>query len=265
MKSKFTKKAEASLSKLIKRFENGDVAACCAIATFPSPDFPSSKWSLNNRWLAFAQTGQVDCRGFRQWEKIGRKVRKGSTAAFILRPKMFKVEVDGKEEMRLAGFGTVAVFPVDCTDGDDLDYEIPALPKLPLMDVAEKWGVKVSAHFANGNILGWTNTKDEIGLCTTEEKTFFHELCHVAHARLSEGGLKNGQDAKQEIIADLGAQVLSYFVGRGERDLSGNTFRYVKDYADKSGQNVLGACLAVLSETAEVIGSILDAASERSV
>jgi len=261
MKSKFTAKAEASLSKLIKRFEDGTVAKCCAVATFPSPNFPSAKWSINNRWTAFLQTGEIDCRGFRQWEQVGRKVKKGSKAAYILRPKMIKVEKDGKEEMKLVGFGTVAVFSVTDTDGEKLDYEKPVVPDLPLLDVAEKWGVKVHAHFANGKYYGSTDGEANIILCTPEEKTFFHELCHVAHAKIK-GGLKNGQVAKQEIVAELGAQVLAGLLGRGETDTSGNSLRYVKRYADKSGKNVLDVCLSVLSETAEVISLILAASEE---
>jgi len=87
----FTKTAEKRLMKVIEAFDKGEVAKKCAMSTFPPVKIPSQKWSLNNRWLLMLQGMNFDCRGFRQWQQVGRAVKKGEQAGFILIPLIKKV------------------------------------------------------------------------------------------------------------------------------------------------------------------------------
>ncbi len=71
--------------------------------------------------------------GYRGWQRLGRQVRKGEKALYILAPRVKKVcfEADGAEGMAsevLTGFRLVCVFDLCQTTGDDL--AVPPEPKL---------------------------------------------------------------------------------------------------------------------------------------
>lgn len=97
------------------------------------------RWSLNNRLLAVMQLaargeglGDVHMMGFRQWERLDRRVRKGEKAIWILAPTTRKVreeDEDGKtsERVLVTGFKAVPVFNVTQTDGQPLP-EAPLRP-----------------------------------------------------------------------------------------------------------------------------------------
>jgi len=274
MPSKFTEKAEASLNKVIEAFRDGTIAEKCATATFPMPDIPASRWTIANRWLALAQSGEADCRGFRQWKQAGRTVKKGSRAVFILRPSMVKAKAEDSGSgfpsssdepgMKCIGFAPVAVFAASNTEGEDLVYPGVEIPDLPLLDVAQAWGIDVMAQPFVGRYLGSfrrrmiDNSEQRIILCSPDAEVFYHEICHASHLKVR-GDLKPGQDPIQEIVAELGSEVLRRIMG-SDKDTSGNTFAYIERYAAEKELTVLDACLKVLHETAKVVGLILETA-----
>ena len=71
------------LTGILERFKSGDIPEAIALASYPRMDIPSGQWSLLNRTLMFI-SGTDDARGFRQWEKANRFVKKGSKAIYIL-------------------------------------------------------------------------------------------------------------------------------------------------------------------------------------
>ena len=71
------------------------------------------------------------------------------------------------------------------------------------------------------------------------------------------GKLKHGQDPFQEIVAELSAQALCNLVGKQSTDTTGNSYRYIKGYADELELSPYAACLRVLSDTAQVLSLIL--------
>jgi N-terminal domain of anti-restriction factor ArdC len=87
------------------------------------------RWSLNNRLLAVLQLVQrgedletVHLMGFRQWENLDRRVRKGEKAVWILAPMTRKIrdtDDDGRATDRVVvtGFKSVPVFNISQTDG----------------------------------------------------------------------------------------------------------------------------------------------------
>ena len=85
---------------------------------------------------------------------------------------------------------------------------------------------------------------------------FFHELAHAAHEKVK-GNLKPGQDALQEIVAELSAQALCRLVGKQAKDSTGNSFKYIDRYAAELKMSAHKACLRVLSETEKVLNLIL--------
>ena len=88
---KLSKKAQQSLDKVLSQFKSGDLSPITTVARIQlSKDAPATHWSLSNRILAFSQSGELDCRGYRQWEQVDRKVKKGERSVYILRPIIVK-------------------------------------------------------------------------------------------------------------------------------------------------------------------------------
>ena len=74
-------KAQASINKVIERFKSGDLSPISSVVRIKlDPSAPAKNWSLSNKILAFTQAEELDCRGFRQWQNIGRQIKKGSSA-----------------------------------------------------------------------------------------------------------------------------------------------------------------------------------------
>jgi len=245
------------LNSILKRFETGDIPEAIAYSMFPFPEVPSANWSLLNRTLMFL-AGTMDARGIRQWNKVNRFVKKGSKCLYILVPYIKKVEDNGDDKQVLIGFGTKAVFRVEDTDGESLEYESIELPCFPLIDRAKSWDIDVRAVPGNYRYFGYYSSgRREISLATQEECVFFHELAHTAHDILK-GGLIPGQDPIQEIVAELASHCLCRLVGKtGDKHL-GNSFRYISNYAEKINMSPLSACTKVLNEVERVLKLILN-------
>ena len=250
-------KVKSILNSVLERFESGDIPEAIAYSMFPFPEVPSARWSLLNRTLQFLH-GTFDARGIRQWNRVNRYVKKGSKAFYILVPFIKKVEDNGDDKQVLIGFGTKAVFRVEDTDGEPLEYENIELPKFPMIDRAKAWGINVRSVPGNYRYFGYYSTgRKEISLATQEECVFFHELSHCAHEILN-NGLKPGQDPLQEVVAELASHSLCRLVGKtGDKHL-GNSFRYISRYAEKINLSPLSACSKVLNEVEQVLNLILN-------
>ncbi len=253
-----SKKAQECLQRIVELFREGNVPKALAVATIPpQTDIPSAKWSVSNRVLQFlADTS--DARGFRQWQKANRKVKKGAKAFCILGPKARTVkETDDAgvetEKVIVAGFFAIPVFRAEDTDGEPLPYE-PASPP-PLADVAEQFGLSVSYQtFASKYYGYYQGGSKRIVLATHCAQVFLHELAHAAHERV-EGDLKGGQIPSQEIIAELTAATLAQMYCP-EVNL-GFSYEYIKTYAKKSKKSIERACLAVINTVGKVLDEIL--------
>ena len=183
-------KVKQVLAGIVDTFKSGKIPDAVALASFPVPDIPSTKWSFMNRTIMFL-SGSIDARGFRQWKEADRWVKKGSKAIHILVPcfKKAKDEDTGDEKDVLYYFKASPVFRYEDTDGKELDYQQIELPELPLRERAENWGIEVKAIPGNYRFRGYySQDKSLIALATPEEKTFFHELAHAAHGKVK-GGL----------------------------------------------------------------------------
>jgi len=247
------------LNGILERFKSGDIPEAVACSMYPTADdIPSAKWSLLNRILMFV-AGTADARGYKQWLKAGRYVKKGSKGFHILVPCMKRMEDDETREEKetLVGFMCKPVFRYEDTDGESLDYEQIELPELPLLERAKEWGLNVRAIPGNYRCYGYYSPiRKEIALTTSEEKTFFHELSHAAHEKIK-SGLKSGQDPFQEIVAELSAQALCHLVGKQANNSFGNSYRYIVGYAEKAKLTPHAACLKVMSQTEKVLDLIL--------
>lgn len=280
-------KVKQALEGILQRFETGDIPEVIAYTTFPVYDVPSARWSLLNRilmWLA----GTADARGIRQWNKVGRKVKKGAKSFAILAPRLVSLEkkedqveegADPEETVKeagiqeeplkeesikvLAGFLAVPVFRVEDTEGEPLSYEKITLPELPLMEVARELGVSVRGIPFDTLYYGYFNqSSDEICLASEDEVVFFHELSHAAHRKVLGEKLKGGQDWKQEIVAELSAAVLCHLFGKDPSKYLGNNYRYISRYAEEAGLTPVQGCYRVVKDVEAVLGLIFNHAKK---
>ncbi|MBT3388078.1 MAG: antirestriction protein [Desulfobacula sp.] len=252
-------KIKTVLNTILEAFESGAIPEAVAVATFsPIGDIPSAHWSFTNRTIQFL-SGTIDARGYRQWLAVDRQVKKGSKAIYILVPCFKKNKDDAtKEEKKvLAFFKAMPVFPVESTEGEPLDYQNIELPALPLVERAYGWGIDVKAVPSNYHYYGYYSPeRKEIAMATPAEKTLFHELSHAAD-HIIKGNLKPGQNPLQEITAELSAQALARVVGTSAEDTTGNSYRYIKKYAEQIKMSPHKACLKVLADTEKILNLIL--------
>ncbi len=231
---KLSDKAQTSINRVIEKFQSGDLSPIREVVSIRlDRSAPASRWSLSNKILALVQAEELDCRGFRQWEEVGRHVKKGSSAIYILRPSMVrKVKVtNGEEEAFLTcvGFSSIPVFAASDTEGKELPtYRPVTLP--PLYNVAKKFHILIKYLPIAPDRLGDTRPDgSKIRLGSQDPSVFFHELAHAIHAKI-DGGLKGGQQIDQETIAEFTSAVLMDFYGL--KDNTGNAWRYISHYSN---------------------------------
>ena len=247
-------KINETLNGILEIFKSGQIPEAISYAAFPSFDNPSEQWSFLNRIIMW-MSGTYDARGYCQWMKAGRHVKKGVAAFHIFAPRFQKEKKEGSDEdFSLVGYLQVPVFRYEDTEGEPLNYKKTEINSFHLIEKAEAWGLDVHAVSGNNRYWGAYNGK-EIKLATPEESVFFHELSHHAH-KLVIGELVAGQEWKQEIVAELSAEALSRIFGL--KTTTGNTYKYIESYAAQAGLSPVAACLQVLSDTEKVLKLILE-------
>ena len=161
---------------------------------FRKTSLPSDKWSLFNRIICFINGARDGAGGKKQLEKMGFIVKENAKEFGIFAPYFKRVEDKDnpkKEVTKRVGYIMLPVYDIKQCDATDeakkkLQMEIPKT--LPLLDIAKKIGVKVTAGVRSDytgpqGLCGTFNkTNKEITLYTyTNEKgdpVWFHELGH---------------------------------------------------------------------------------------
>jgi hypothetical protein len=267
---KFFNEAQQAAQDILAAFQNPTSlpAPLAHVFIHRKDGTPCRAWSWRNQ-LIVALRGHSDARGFRQWEEVGRQVKRGEKAFRILSPVWAKKTDEKTGEMRffITGFKGTPVFGFDQTEGEPPPASDPTaerwLDKLPLREVAEAWGVSVEVFNGRGaNCLGsfrphW-NAKG-IALGVKNLSTWTHELVHAADHR--NGKLTElGQHWRSETVAELGGAVVLKLLGLDHDADLGGCWEYVQRYARKQGIEVLDACGKVLERTCEAVALILDTA-----
>lgn len=263
----FYGKAEQAATRLLSLFESGNVPAALApIFIHRSEDIPCRKWSWSNQLLT-ALAGYDDARGFRQWQDVGRHVKKGEHGFPILCPvqkKIRKTDTDtgeSSEFMATVGFTSTVVFGYEQTDGEplpDREHARRFIEALPLIDVAKAWGLSVQTF--NGKpdkYLGYYRPQSAIALGVENLHVWCHELTHAADHKLVGAEFKGGQQPDQEIVADLGACILLQCLGHDVEADPGFCWEYIQHYASRAKLNPIAAIQRVLKRTCEAVALVL--------
>jgi hypothetical protein len=275
----FGKHTKEVANRIIEAFKRPDQlpAALAPMFIHRKDDAPCRKWSWHNQ-LVTALSGTLDARGIRQWNDVGRKVKKGSGAIWILAPCMKKVKDNENDEAEAAlsadrqarqvliGFRSVPVFAVEDTEGDPLpetdDRYDAWINELPLLEVAKSWGLNVGTYTGNqATPLGYyrfaQSGNQAVMLGVENLSTWAHELVHAADHRLTD---LEGAKWRREVVAELGGAVLLECLGKQHDADLGGAFNYIQAHADQAGKDVVRACIEVLDRVCNCVKLILDTA-----
>jgi hypothetical protein len=251
-------KAYIELEKVVTLFSSRELPDICLKALIKAPQKPSSKWSFGNQLLMFL-AGTEDARGYRQWGDVGRFVRKGSKAFYILGPVFVKKRLEssdpseGEEVEVLVGFRVIPVFKLEDTDGAELPTYTPRNPP-PLLDVAVKFGMKVNYLRLSSGDYGLVDyERQNITLATEDWTVFWHELAHAIH-RSYEPKTGHGQEPEAEAVAQLVAATLARLYGKPDDSFS---WTYISTQAQSSSPQQVGRlCMRVLDRAKKVLDLI---------
>ena len=236
-----TENARLTLDNVVKYIEGDGLAQFVEKNMFYKSmniEVPAMKWSSLNKMAVLSRTMNLDCRGFDQWNRVGRRVKKGAKSAFILVPVTVKKPKEGEPEaeevMKLVGFRCCPVFASDQTEGEPLPYEGLEgkrfeIDKLPLKAVADHLGVKVCPGLTVDAYGFFKPDSKEIVLGTDDVTTWFHELGHAVDNEIPG---KSEDPVFCEVVAELTSSVLCKTMGyRGHIE---HTKAYVKEYNGKA-------------------------------
>jgi antirestriction protein ArdC len=267
---KYTGDVEGTLSKILEAFESGNLPSKMAqVFVAGAVKKHCASYSFMNRLIVMLH-GYSDARGYGQWKKVGRFVKKGEKGFAILAPIMAKknrTKDTGEVESYsfCVGFKAVKVFGQEQTEGKPIENAENVqefLSTLPLLNVAEKWGIEVNAY--NGNENGaygfYVLNGKSIGLGTENLSTWAHELCHASDDRL--GNLKDDKRWVSEVSAELAGAVLLEAIGYTEESDRGGAWDYISTYAKRAGVEPIDACRMVIGRVGKIVQQILDVANE---
>ncbi|NQU20174.1 MAG: antirestriction protein [Candidatus Nealsonbacteria bacterium] len=263
----FYRKAESAATLILEAFRSGNLPKALApIFVNRKDDTPCRRWSWSNQLLA-ALAGTGDARGYRQWQAVGRQVKKGAKSFPILCPciRKFEDKESGEEKSALYGFTSAPVFRLEDTEGEPLpgpDPETVAwLESLPLRDVAQTWGVSVDCfNGKGGRYYGYYKHGDAIALGVENLSTWCHELVHAADDKARTITRAPGQQPDNEIVAELGGAILLEILGHETESDRGGCWDYVQRYAEKAKLDPIQACQKLLKRTCDCVALILDTA-----
>jgi hypothetical protein len=262
-------KVSAVANDILAAFESEELPKALAkLFIHREVDVPSRAWTWTNRLIA-VRHGHVYAAGFRQWQEVGRYVKKGEHAFHILAPRVAKAKED--DEVRgikegdplTLGFLAVPVFGYLQTEGEPLAgvEDTPEfIDRLPLVEVARAWSLSVSLYsFEDApDRLGYFTPGRGIALGTENLSTWAHELVHAADHRL---GNLVAQSLDAEVVAEFGGAILLECLGYAAESDRGGAYNYLRRHCETAKRNLLGACSELLDRTCGCISLLLDEAA----
>jgi hypothetical protein len=260
----------AIANDILAAFESGELPRALAqLFIHRKVEVPSKHWTWTNRLVAIRR-GHVYAAGFRQWQAIGRKVKKGERAFHILAPRITRAKEDDLDrgvkegDPMTVGFLAVAVFGLSQTEGEPLPGmgdETEFIDRLPLVEVARSWGLAVSlfAHEDAPDRLGYFASGRGIGLGVKNLSTWAHELIHAADDRR---GQRVAKSLAAEVVAEFGGAILLECLGYTAESDRGGAYSYLRHFCEKEKRNLLGACTELLDRTCACVALILEEAEK---
>ncbi|MCP4896091.1 MAG: ArdC family protein [bacterium] len=266
-----SEKAEQAAQRILDVFRSGNLPQALAPIFINRRDnVPCRSWSWSNQLLT-ALAGYSDARSYRDWQAVGRQVKKGEKSFHILEPCLrtfTKRDKETGEETKVTivkGFKAGPRFGLEQTEGEPLPGPDPKvanwLESLPLREVAEKWGLSVDAYNGkNAGYLGYYRHGQSIALGVENWATWAHELVHAADDKAGTITKAHGQQPDNEIVAELGGAVLLEVLGHTVESDRGGAWQYITHYAESARLDPVQACQRLLNRICSAVALILDTA-----
>ena len=259
------KNFDEAVKNLLDMFERRDFHKQLALTIIKRVDenIPSDKWSITNKLIMLCIGNTTDARGYKQWEQVGRHIRKGEKAFYIFGPLTKKLhdEVTDEDEVIITGFKQIPVFRYEDTEGKEVihhDYTPEEVP--PFLDAAEKLGITVQWKPVHKAAYGYYRPWDKsITLCSQDYIVYFHELAHAVHDTIEP--LSRVDKKKAEIVAELTAAVLAEM--QGVEGYEQQSYKYIRNYvAGKKDKNVIISITNVLNLVEKIVNKIISASAD---
>ena len=250
-----------AMDTLLKMFDEENLEKVArAVFRSEGSSIPADKWSFLNRILMYLHNTE-DARGFRQWQQVGRYVKKGSKAFYIIAPVTRKItaeknlesgEMVREERTVLAGFKGIPVFRIEDTDGapvirEEYQINIPC----EFEGIIQELGLRVQpVRFCGAAYGSYNLISREIRLASPDIEVFLHELSHAVDDKLN--GLKPGQKRDQEVTAEFSAAVIAQLMGY--RIPLGNVREYIEQYSFRELMSCLARIEKIVSYVIERTG-----------
>lgn len=251
------KNSEKAMNEIIEKFKSGEGMGFIERGRrFQVPDeFPSSRYSLRNKILLYAQADSMVAGTFNFWKKHGRYVVGKGKQAYIYAPmiKKYDEEKPNGETVKRSyvyGYRPIPVYPAEATEvNEKFDGEPLEVPELepaelpPLTHIAEKLGLEVDwKPVAPDRLADYWKRGKRINMGTDSPDVFFHELGHALHEETDYKFQERSKPYK-EVVAEFISAVLTYMY-LGE-DKTGNAWQYMKHFADDPKEAVGEALLQI--------------------
>jgi hypothetical protein len=205
-------------------------------------------YSAHNTLLILMQRGDTQAvAGYRAWQQMGRQVRKGSQAIWILAPNKYKIESENEETgennttFALRGFRPAGVFAIEDTDGPELPKpalltgEAPAAVWDGIMELLQQPGYTVSREPIESRANGDTDpatkrVRVDSRLSPMQAlKTLVHEWNHVSLGHVESIEEYRLHRGLQEVEAESATYVTMGALGF---DTSAYSFDYITGWAN---------------------------------
>jgi antirestriction protein ArdC len=209
------------------------------------------RYSVANQLLLQMQGCSSPVATFKKWAELGRNVKRGAKAKYILIPSTFtqtKKEED-KEELeitRLYFKYKNCIFTLDDTDGKEYTIENKQLPNFDKTKLLLKLDItEIPFSKINGNMQGYALPQYKLialnPLCQEPIKTTLHEIAHcLLHGRDSDNEVFNHGSALPKSIKEYEAESTAYIVGTMLNILSDQAREYSRGYIQDWVKDDLG-------------------------
>lgn len=219
-------------------------------------------YSIGNQMLAW---GQLHQRGiplgpiatFKDWQKLGRQVKKGEKAISLVMP----VTVNKKDETGEKtgdSFTWFALKPrwfvLSQTDGEDYVHEAKTPDWDPALALAALDIQEIAFESADGNCQGYASSRQIAvnPIAALPHKTRFHELAHVVLGHTAEGTMQDDERTPRdirEVEAECVAYICVSLLGlSGQLESRGYIQHWLAgaEIGDKSAQKIFAAADKIL-------------------
>jgi hypothetical protein len=205
-------------------------------------------YSAHNTLLILMQRGDTQAvAGYKAWQQMGRQVRRGSEAIWILAPNKYQIETENEETgekdatFALRGFRPASVFAIEDTDGPELPKpallagEAPSAVWDGVTDLLQQAGYTVSREPIESRANGDTDPRTkrvrvDSRLSPMQAlKTLVHEWNHVSLGHVESIEEYRLHRGLQEVEAESATYVTMGALGF---DTSAYSFDYITGWAN---------------------------------